>query len=242
MSQNTRASVAFGSPHGSTSKVFGVGHGEHVALLDADEPVDRRAVEGHPVLERVLQLGRADGEALQVAEHVGEPQADRAARPRSSTRAQTRSPLLFEHAHRSSLVVAGRIRSTGSGRGVNELHVSAHRRHRRRVATRGDSVAMCTHLPIMISSVSCRLDDARTGLGRSRQGPTCAGPLSRLIERGRRRLPTEWSGSAADGLDDEAGDGVRIAVGVRATILGVALAVRRTCHGMRIEAPRLDTP
>ena len=78
MSQNTRASVAFGSPHGSTSNVFGSGIGEHVALLDAAEPVDRRAVERHPVLERVLELGRADREALEVAEHVGEPQADEA--------------------------------------------------------------------------------------------------------------------------------------------------------------------
>ncbi len=53
----------------------GIGHGEHVGLLDAREAVDRRSVEGHPVVERVLELGRADGEALEVAEHVGEPQA-----------------------------------------------------------------------------------------------------------------------------------------------------------------------
>ena len=53
----------------------GVGDRQHVGFLDAREPVDRRAVEGHAVLERVLELGRADREALEVAEHVGEPQA-----------------------------------------------------------------------------------------------------------------------------------------------------------------------
>ena len=56
----------------------GVGDGEHVALLHPAEAVDRGAVERHALLERVLQLGRADGEALQLAEHVGEPEADEA--------------------------------------------------------------------------------------------------------------------------------------------------------------------
>ena len=76
MSQKTRASVCLGVAPRQHLEGVGVGHGEHVALLDAAEAVDRRAVERHPVLERVLQLGRADGEALQAAEHVGEPQAD----------------------------------------------------------------------------------------------------------------------------------------------------------------------
>ena len=78
MSQNTRASVALLSPHGSTSNVFASGMASTSLSCDAAEAVDRRPVEGHPVLERVLQLGRADGEALQAAEHVGEPQPDQA--------------------------------------------------------------------------------------------------------------------------------------------------------------------
>ena len=41
---------------------------EDVALLDAAEPVDGRAVEPHALLEGVLELGRRDGEALQRAE------------------------------------------------------------------------------------------------------------------------------------------------------------------------------
>ena len=72
--RTSRASGACGSAHGSSSKLFGVGAGEHVALLHPGEAVDRRAVERHALLEGVLQLGRADGEALQLAEHVGEPQ------------------------------------------------------------------------------------------------------------------------------------------------------------------------
>ena len=54
----------------------GVGPGEHVALLHPGEAVDRRAVEGHALLEGVLELGGGDGEALQLAEHVGEPEPD----------------------------------------------------------------------------------------------------------------------------------------------------------------------
>ena len=53
----------------------GVGHRQHVGFLHAREPVDRRPVEGHAVLECVLQLGRRDGETLERAQHVGEPEA-----------------------------------------------------------------------------------------------------------------------------------------------------------------------
>ena len=53
----------------------GVGNGEHVGFLHAGEPVDRGAVEGHPVLECVLEFGRRDRQALQIPEHVGEPES-----------------------------------------------------------------------------------------------------------------------------------------------------------------------
>ena len=53
-------------------------HRQDVALLDPAEPVDGGAVEGHPLLQRVLQLCGADGEALELAEHVGEPEANEA--------------------------------------------------------------------------------------------------------------------------------------------------------------------
>ena len=50
--------------------------GEHVALLHAAEAVDRGPVEGHPLLERVLELRRRDPERLRSAEDIGEPQLD----------------------------------------------------------------------------------------------------------------------------------------------------------------------
>jgi hypothetical protein len=53
-----------------------VGHGDHVGLLDRVEPRDRRSVEPHSPLERVLELGGVDREALELAEHVGEPEPD----------------------------------------------------------------------------------------------------------------------------------------------------------------------
>ena len=76
MSQNMRADGASSMPHGSSSKLFGVGAGEHVALLHPAVAVDRRAVELHALLEGVLELRRRDGERLELAEHVAEPEPD----------------------------------------------------------------------------------------------------------------------------------------------------------------------
>src|SRR5205823_14660871 len=45
-------------------------------LLDPAEPVDGGPVEAHPFSERSFELLRSDGEGLQEAQHVGEPQAD----------------------------------------------------------------------------------------------------------------------------------------------------------------------
>ena len=67
MSQNIRATGASSPRHGTMSKVFGVGHGEHVGFLDPAVALDRRAVEGHALLERALELGRGDREALERA-------------------------------------------------------------------------------------------------------------------------------------------------------------------------------
>ncbi len=53
-----------------------VGNRDHVGFLDRVEPGDRRAVEAHPVVERALELGGRDREALQVAFDVGEPEVD----------------------------------------------------------------------------------------------------------------------------------------------------------------------
>ena len=53
-----------------------VGHGDHVGLVDPGEALDGRAVEADALLEGRLQLGGRHRDALQRAEHVGEPQPD----------------------------------------------------------------------------------------------------------------------------------------------------------------------
>jgi hypothetical protein len=55
-----------------------VGLGEHVGFLDARVALDRGAVEGHALFEGTFELGRSDREALELAEHVGEPEAHEA--------------------------------------------------------------------------------------------------------------------------------------------------------------------
>ena len=60
---------------------LGVRAGQDVGLLDPAEAVDGRAVEGHALVERVLQLGRGDVEPLGGPQHVGEPQLDEADAP-----------------------------------------------------------------------------------------------------------------------------------------------------------------
>ena len=53
-----------------------VGHRQHVGFLHTAEAVDGRAIECHAVAERVLEFGGADREALQIPQHVGEPQTN----------------------------------------------------------------------------------------------------------------------------------------------------------------------
>src|SRR5205814_683516 len=65
-------------------KGLGIGPGQDVALLDPAEPVDRRAVERHALLEGVLQLGRRDAEGLQCSQDV-DNQSWTKRTPRSST-------------------------------------------------------------------------------------------------------------------------------------------------------------
>ena len=57
---------------------LGIGPGQDVGLLHPAEPVDGRPVEGHPLVEGVLQLRRRDVEPLGGPEDVGEPQLDEA--------------------------------------------------------------------------------------------------------------------------------------------------------------------
>ncbi|CAB4775537.1 unannotated protein [freshwater metagenome] len=53
-----------------------IGDGEDIGFLHAREAVDGGTVEGHTVLEGVLELCRADGKGLEDAKYVGEPETD----------------------------------------------------------------------------------------------------------------------------------------------------------------------
>ena len=63
-------------PEGRYLDRRGDGHGHHVALLDPLVTLDRGSVETHPLFKSPLELLRCDGEGLQKAQHVGEPQSD----------------------------------------------------------------------------------------------------------------------------------------------------------------------
>ena len=73
-------------------EAVGVGEGEHVALLHPAEAVDGRAVELHPLGEGGFELGGGGLDRLQLAEHVGEPQAECGA-PRAPRPYAGRSPV-----------------------------------------------------------------------------------------------------------------------------------------------------
>ena len=66
---------------GQELKGLGIGSGQDIGFLDPAEAVDRRAVERHPLVERVLQFRRGDVEPLGGPQHVGEPQLDEADTP-----------------------------------------------------------------------------------------------------------------------------------------------------------------
>ena len=78
VAEDPRATGASSPRHGHDLERVRVGHGEHVGLLDAGVALDRGAVEGHALFEGDLELGRRDREALELAEHVGEPEAHEA--------------------------------------------------------------------------------------------------------------------------------------------------------------------
>ena len=52
--------------------------GHHVGLGDAGEALDGGSVEADALFEGAFQLGRRDRHGLEVSEHVGEPQPDKA--------------------------------------------------------------------------------------------------------------------------------------------------------------------
>ncbi len=63
-------------PPGEDDEGVGVGHRHHVALIDAGESLDRRAVESLPLPQRQLQFLDRDRKALQEPQDVREPETD----------------------------------------------------------------------------------------------------------------------------------------------------------------------
>ena len=56
----------------------GVGEGEHIGLIGRGKALDRGAIEADALLKGNLEVLGRDGEALEPAQHVGEPQAHKA--------------------------------------------------------------------------------------------------------------------------------------------------------------------
>jgi hypothetical protein len=80
-SQNIRPTPASSGRQGSTVKVEASGWAIMSDSSMALKPVIDEAVEPHPALEGILQLGRVDREGLELAQDVGEPEADEADLP-----------------------------------------------------------------------------------------------------------------------------------------------------------------
>ncbi len=75
VAEHAGGAAGAGAP-GEQGEGAGIGVGHHVGFLDAGEAVDRGPVEAHALVEGAFELGRGDGEALEGAKHVGEPEPD----------------------------------------------------------------------------------------------------------------------------------------------------------------------
>ena len=75
VAEHARHARVLGTP-GQHLERAGVRHHDHVRLVLPREALDRRAVEGDPVGERVLELLDGDRDGLEEAEDVREPEAD----------------------------------------------------------------------------------------------------------------------------------------------------------------------
>uniref|UniRef100_A0A6J5ZZ65 Unannotated protein n=1 Tax=freshwater metagenome TaxID=449393 RepID=A0A6J5ZZ65_9ZZZZ len=77
VAEHARHALLFGTPR-KDGEGRRIGHRDHVRLLNRVEAGDRRTVEAHPALERVVELVDSNRERLQLTEDVGEPKADEA--------------------------------------------------------------------------------------------------------------------------------------------------------------------
>ena len=205
MSQNTRATVASCPCQGSSWNVLGSGRGEDVGFLDTAEAVDSGSVEGHPLGQRVLELGWRDVEALWRAKDVGEPELHEAD-----------PPLLHGAQHVVSLTLhqSSFAGSTGSLRNPRVEGVVA------RFATQGDPTARrAPNGPVVLARRHSVLWHARGSWTRPH------GPIPAARGAARRGLDSVARSSPANRLDQQAGHDVGVHVGVGPTIFEPAFLV-----------------
>ena len=190
-----------------------VRHGDHVRLEDPGEALDRRAVEADALLEGRLQLGRRHRDALERAEHVGEPQPDEPDVPLFQ-RAEDEL-LLTVHFHPSRHVCvrtrSGRARPdrpvfTGPGY-ADVTRTAAGRALASRRGPVGHAAAAAEPPPRRAPSrqvaPSRRESDCRTGWGKMETCPPCVSPWPRSTRRvgdlaGNADLVRSWTRRAAD--------------------------------------------
>src|SRR3954452_19838635 len=144
-----------------------VRHRDHVRLLDRVEARDRRAVEAHAPLERVVELGDVDRERLQLTQDVGEPEADEA-----------HVALVADR-----LDVVRGLRLVGHGRDPSGLFPAWWTSRTGPPVHRRGRMAACLLRPTPTGSPTCRCSarrSARTSSGRWRASAT-ATPSSPAI-------------------------------------------------------------
>ena len=73
VAEHTGHGVLLGTP-GQEGEGVGVGKGAHIALVGAGVALDGGAVEADAFFHGVAQVGGIDGESLEVAENIGEPE------------------------------------------------------------------------------------------------------------------------------------------------------------------------
>ena len=78
MSQNMRASGAVGSAQGSSSKLLGSGRASTSLSCTREKPSMDEPSKVMPSSRAFSSSAGRDGEALELAEHVGEPEPDEA--------------------------------------------------------------------------------------------------------------------------------------------------------------------
>jgi hypothetical protein len=205
MSQKTRATPAPSSYQGRSWKVVRSGRAR---TSDSWVRRSRRwpAVEGHALVEGVLELGRGDVERLVATEHVGEPELDEAnAALLDGSQDVLRLAFMGPFSHLPVRRICGRKYET--------------RRRQRRVSS-GSSAASGR----FFAGAFLATFFAGAGSWPPPSSPEPSWPAPRSCARG-----------AADGLGDESRDDVGVDVGVRAAVLEVAALVRgdlsRNAHG-----------